>query len=118
MYEDETERVRMQEIAAVREIKDAFATYFAGDMRAVVPYALGAGGVRVQTVTEAIADLLSYGEPLESFKALMTGAGDMSSLQHALVAAYVRLHADSVAAERAAWSAPAVPAFVMQGAMA
>lgn len=118
MYEDETEAIRIQEIAAVREIREAFAAYFAGDTNATVPYALGAGGVQLQTVTEAIGEMLSYGEPLQALTALLTGSGDVKSLQHTLVSDYVRLHADSVAAERAAWDAPEIPRFVSEGALA
>jgi hypothetical protein len=116
MYEDETERVRIQEIAAVQEIKAAFVDYFGGNTRATVPYALGAGGVALQTCTEAIGEMLSYGEPLQALTALLTGSGDVKSLQHALVAGYVRLHADSVASERAAWEAPAVHSFLFKEA--
>lgn len=118
MYEDETEAIRRADIAATQEIRDAFAAYFAGNTRATVPYALGAGGVQLQTVTEAIGEMLSYGEPLQALTALLTGSGDVKSLQHTLVADYVRLHADSVAQERAAWDGYGVPGFVMEGAMA
>ena len=116
MYEDETEAIRLQEIAAVREIRESFAVYFAGNTRATVPYALGAGGVALQTCTDAIGEMLSYGEPLEALTALLTGSGDVKSLQHALVADYVRLHADSVASEHAAWEAPAVHSFLFKEA--
>ena len=116
MYEDETEAIRVQEIAAVREIREAFAAYFAGNGKATVPYALGAGGVALQTCTDAIGEMLSYGEPLQSLTALLTGSGDVKSLQHALVADYVRLHADSVASERAAWDAPTVHPWLMKEA--
>ena len=116
MYEDESEAIRVQEIAAVREIREAFAAYFGGDTSARVPYALGAGGVMLQTCTEAIGEMLSYGEPLQALTALLTGSGDVKSLQHTLVSDYVRLHADSVAAERAAWDAPEVYPFLMREA--
>lgn len=116
MYEAETEAIRIQEIAAVQEIKAAFADYFGGNTRATVPYALGAGGVALQTCTEAINEMLSYGEPLQAITALLTGSGDVKSLQHALVAGYVRLHADSVASERAAWNAPTVYPWMMKEA--
>ena len=116
MYEDESEAIRLQEIAAVREIRESFAAYFAGNSKATVPYALGAGGVQLQTVTEAIGEMLSYGEPLQALTALLTGSGDVKSLQHTLVSDYVRLHADSVAAERAAWEAPTVHPWLMREA--
>lgn len=118
MYETESEAIRQQEIAATQGIEDAFASYFAGNTRATVPYALGAGGVMFQTVTEAIQDTISDGEPLEAFKALLTGSGDMKSLQQALVADYIRHHADSVASERAAWDGYGMQKFVMEGALA
>ena len=116
MYEDETERVRRADIAATQEIRDAFAAYFAGNTRATVPYALGAGGVQLQTCTEAIGEMLSYGEPLQALTALLMGSGDVQSLQHKLVADYVRLHAADVAQERAAWEAPAVHSFLFKEA--
>lgn len=118
MYENETEAIRLQDIAATQEIRDAFASYFAGNSRATVPYALGAGGVMFQTVTSAIQDCVTDGAPLAAFQALMTGTGDMQSLQDALVADYIKHHAGSVAQERAAWDAPEVHRFAMEGAIA
>lgn len=118
MYEDETEAIRRADIAATQEIRDAFAAYFAGNSRATVPYARGAGGVMYQTVTDAIQDGMTDGKPLECFTALMTGTGDLEAFRAALVADYLHHHAADVAQERAAWDNYGMPDFVMQGALA
>ena len=119
MYEDETEAIRVQEIAVIESIRSAYADFFAGKPAAVpevVRSAHGGWSVQLQSVSEAVRYQIDSKAPMAAVVALLQGRGTVDALRDVLVSDYIEQHAADVAQERANWDAPAVYPWLMQEA--
>ena len=121
MYEEETEAIRLQEIAVVENLREAYADWFAGKPAAVPEVVRSAHGgwcVQLQSVADAVRYQIDSKAPLAAVVALLQGRGTVDALRDVLVSDYIERNASDVAQERAAWDAPSVYPFVMEGATA
>jgi len=121
MYEDETEAIRLQEIAVVENIRAAYADWFAGKPgeHAVAEVRRSASGgweVQLQSVAEAVRYQIDNGGPLAAVVALLQGRGTVDALRDVLVEDYIERNASDVAQERAALDAPSVYPWLMREA--
>jgi hypothetical protein len=121
MYEDETEAIRLQEIAVVENIREAYADWFAGKpgehaVPEVVRSAHGGWCVQLQSVGDAVRYQIDSKAPLAAVVALLQGKGTIDALRDVLVADYIERNAGDVAQERAAWDAPEVHPWLMKEA--
>ncbi len=121
MYEDETEAIRLQEIAVVENIRAAYADWFADNpgehaVPEVRRSAHGGWEVQLQSVAEAVRYQIDSKAPLAAVVALLQGKGTVDALRDALVADYIERNAGDVAQERAAWDAPSVYPFLTKEA--
>ena len=121
MYEDETEAIRVQEIAVIESIRSAYADFFAGKpatVPEVVRSAHGGWSVQLQSVSEAVRYQIDSKKPLAAVVALLQGKGTVDALRDVLVADYIECNAGDVAQERVSWEQPVVHRFAMEGAIA
>jgi hypothetical protein len=119
MYEDETEAIRLQEIAVIESIREAYAAFFAGKPAAVpevVRSAHGGWAVQLQSVADAVRYQIDSKAPLAAVVALLQGKGTIDALRDVLVSDYIERNAGDVAQERAAWEAPSVYPFLTKEA--
>jgi hypothetical protein len=121
MYEDETEAIRLQEIAVIENIRAAYANWFAGKpgehaVPEVRRSASGCWEVQLQSVADAVRDQIDSKAPLAAVVALLQGRGTVDALRDVLVSDYIERNAGDVAQERAAWDAPSVYPFLTKEA--
>lgn len=118
MNDNEAEAITREDIAATQQIKDAFASYFAGNSLAAVPYvkpySRTACKVELQTVAESIEYQVCDGQPLAALAALLQGRGTVEALQNALVDDYLAKNAADIAQERAMSEPVSVPRFLRE----